>query len=137
MASDSAFDEAELSCENTAHATVEDTEAAAQAQCVICMGSIYDTAEGTQLLSCGHLFHAGCVADMMQQLGIQSLDDVRCPECRRTPSEVNAQTICMVHNDQARGSVVVIPEDTQPDGQPDEHEQSVLAGQPEASEAKR
>ena len=111
-------------------------QADAEAKCVICMDSIYDAVEACQYLSCGHQFHAECVSMMMQQLSIVSLDDVRCPECRLTPNEVNAQTIDMLHDDPVYGGCVVqIEEDSQPVGQPDVHEQAVPAGQDEPSAA--
>ena len=68
---------------------------------------------------------------MMQHLSISALEDVRCPECRLTPDEVNAETINLLYNDPVHGSVVFIPEDTQPDGQPEEHELAAPAGQAE------
>ena len=79
----------------------------------------------------------------MRTCSIKELEHVRCPECRRTPDEVNAQSIDLLHNDALRGSVVVVQDNSQPDGQPEEHElpapagqaEPVAAGQAEPSEA--
>ena len=95
------------------------------------MDFVDEASEEIQYLPCGHKFHAECTAKMMRATNIKELSQVRCPECRRTPDEVNAQSIDLMHNDALRGSVVVVQDNSQPDGQPEEHELPAPAGQAE------
>ena len=113
----------------------DDAEAAPRPKCSICTDFVDDASKENQYLPCGHLFHAECIARMMRHSSRPELEYVRCPSCRRAPEDVNAQSIDLLHNDALRGSVVVVQDNSQPDGQLEEHELPAPTGQAEPDAA--
>ena len=54
---------------------------AEQPQCAICFGNL--TEEPCESLLCGHTFHQECLNETLRCRGIESMQVLPCPKCRR------------------------------------------------------
>jgi hypothetical protein len=57
----------------------EETEE--EAECPICLLELSEAGEGSKTLGCGHVYHAGCIADWVDRCRRKDLT-LTCPYCR-------------------------------------------------------